>query len=138
MSDKPKVSYLAYKIRRKTDGLYSNGGNMPSFTVNGKTWKNFGGLTNHVKNIASQKTKQMYIDDCELIVLDVTEVQQEINNMGQLYEDIQAKVEKDEKRKADRKKQIPFKELNTQYQEFTREQRRLQYEKLKKEFEPQK
>jgi len=37
-----------YRIRRKSDGLFSTGGNRPSFTVKGKVWNNKGGLHAHL------------------------------------------------------------------------------------------
>ena len=44
MSDK------MYKIRRKTDGMYSLGGTFckPAFTKNGKMWKSIGALRTHL------------------------------------------------------------------------------------------
>lgn len=35
---------IYYKIRRKSDGLYSTGGMTPSFTKQGKVWHTKGGL----------------------------------------------------------------------------------------------
>lgn len=42
MSDK------VYKIRRRTDGKYSNGGRYPKFTKNGKTWNRLSDVVSHL------------------------------------------------------------------------------------------
>lgn len=39
---------IVYKIRRKSDGLFSTGGQYPSFTTKGKFWANKSGLHNHL------------------------------------------------------------------------------------------
>lgn len=58
-----------YKIKRRTDNLYSNGGERPEFTKVGKLWVNKGSLKNHlsnVRNIARYK-------DCEIITYELNE-----------------------------------------------------------------
>lgn len=42
-----EVKYV-YKIRRKSDGLYSKGGSSPTFSKNGKTWNTIGQLKSHL------------------------------------------------------------------------------------------
>jgi hypothetical protein len=37
-----------YKIRRKSDGLFSTGGTSPTFTKSGKSWASLGALKNHL------------------------------------------------------------------------------------------
>jgi hypothetical protein len=43
-----------YKIRQKSTGLYSSGGEFPSFNKNGKTWNQLGHLKAHITNIKSR------------------------------------------------------------------------------------
>jgi hypothetical protein len=57
-----------YKIRRKSDGLYSKGGMNPYFTRIGKVWKTAGHLVAHLKLV--------YLDDyanCEVVRYSVVE-----------------------------------------------------------------
>ena len=61
-----------YKIRRKTDQLYSSGGLYPEFNSNGKQWKRIGDLKCH---LAQFKINSIYwnmsiewpYDDCEIV-----------------------------------------------------------------------
>lgn len=43
-----KPAVCVYKIRRRSDGLYSKGGSEPRFAVNGKAWTNIGHVRNHI------------------------------------------------------------------------------------------
>ena len=43
----------AYKIQRD-DGLFSTGGNFPSFHVSGKTWFKLGHVKSHITNTATR------------------------------------------------------------------------------------
>lgn len=38
----------AFRIRRKSDGLYSTGGQRPTFSKKGKIWQGLGPLKNHL------------------------------------------------------------------------------------------
>jgi hypothetical protein len=44
---KDQIKY--YQIRRKSDGLYSTGGQFPTFNQTGKTWKNIGHVKSHMR-----------------------------------------------------------------------------------------
>ena len=52
-----------YKIRRKSDGLYSKGGKIPIFSTEGKSWKR----REHVSNHLQQLDKSVYYFDCEVV-----------------------------------------------------------------------
>lgn len=41
-------SKSCYKIRRTSDGLFSNGGSYPWFTETGKLWKSLGACSGHI------------------------------------------------------------------------------------------
>lgn len=47
-------SLVVYKIRRKSDGLFSTGGTSPSFSKTGKTWGTIGHLKSHLTGVADQ------------------------------------------------------------------------------------
>lgn len=57
-----------YKIRRNSDGLFSNGGMRPSFNKSGKVWHNKGALSNHL-GLVMQMGK-VYAD-CEIVQLEM-------------------------------------------------------------------
>lgn len=45
------MTTVVYKIRRKSDGLFSTGGTCPSWNANGKTWNTRGALSNHMAQL---------------------------------------------------------------------------------------
>lgn len=66
MTDKAPINY---KIKRKSDGLYSTGGYYPSFTKQGKAWRQLGHLKSHLALMGYQ-----YIGyrDCEIVEIHTT------------------------------------------------------------------
>lgn len=67
-------SKLVFKIRRKTDGLFSKGGCWPSFSKKGKEWASVAALNLHL----SQSWKSPYnkgntdVNDLEIVSLERT------------------------------------------------------------------
>jgi len=75
-----------YKIRRKTDGLFSTGGGDPNFTTGGKTYTTMGAVQNHISTI-SKRTRRVpphsyqgqrepsfeIYEDCELVEFELVE-----------------------------------------------------------------
>lgn len=57
------MNNLIYKIRRKSDGLFSTGGNCPKFTKVGKTWKAIGHVKNHLGALRNGNGLPYYADD---------------------------------------------------------------------------
>jgi hypothetical protein len=57
-----------YKIRRKSDGLFSTGGLKPKFSKKGKSWPSRGNVTNHLSLFTYEKRK-FYYDDCEVVCI---------------------------------------------------------------------
>ena len=115
-----------YKIRRKSDGLFSMGGSWPSFNKNGKIWKQKGHLTSHLNLIFENciRTERNHYDDCEIVAYQLIEMPIGPAMSIEQYMHI-AKQKKDEKL---RKQQ--------EYREKVEKQKRLaQYEKLKQEFD---
>lgn len=60
-----------FKIRRKTDGLFSMGGSNPSFNKKGKTWTGKGHITNHVRQLDRRWGKPDPYEDCELVTCEI-------------------------------------------------------------------
>lgn len=66
---------IVYKIRRKSDGLFSTGGITPRFTEKGKEWKARNHVSSHMRQVGfyhSHKTKEEYYSDCEVVTYKVT------------------------------------------------------------------
>ena len=61
-----------YKIRRKTDGLFSTGGECPFFNKKGKTWSARGHVTSHLSQFGDRR-KNQYYKDCEVVRFEVQE-----------------------------------------------------------------
>ena len=66
MSDK------IYKIRRKSDGLFSDGGSWPTFKTNGKAYRTLTAITNWVEN-KSFPGDRIRFDDCEIVEFEIVE-----------------------------------------------------------------
>lgn len=66
------MSEICYKIKRRSDGLFSNGGSCPKFTKKGKIWRTMGHLRSHLNNVGVRRGFQIY-DDCEVIELVLNE-----------------------------------------------------------------
>jgi len=67
---------IVYKIRRKSDGLYSNGGNEPVFMKRGKIWTNVGHIKNHFNIIREYHTSKKYLENlyknCEIVTFELS------------------------------------------------------------------
>ena len=118
---------LEFKIRRKSDGLFSNGGVSPSFTKSGKTWTNRGGLTQHltiVDNRSGYGKQGRVYDGCEVVEVEVTRlevgtssVQNYLNVLGEKKKEKQRKVEASSKRERERRERAELTRLKARYPE---------------------
>ncbi len=93
-----------YKIRRKTDGLYSTGGVYPKFTKIGKVWSSLGHLKSHMRQLFdteySSDWKTIYVKlrikhiykDCEIVTYIVTE---DDNNIIEMSDMIKEAIDKE-------------------------------------------
>jgi hypothetical protein len=112
-----------YKIRRKSDGLFSTGGSSPRFTKTGKSWSNRGNLDRHLgmllqnRNIGALPAYK----DCEVITF-ITEVTD--------YEPVEKFISVVAERK-----QMKEEEYERRIEKRREENRRKQYEMLKQEFD---
>lgn len=71
-----------YKIRRKSDGLFSTGGCRPRWTRNGKTYPNVGSLMAHLKTVLWRAERETPIQaalrtykGCEVVAYGVEPVE---------------------------------------------------------------
>lgn len=115
---------FVYKIRRKSDGLFSSGGSSPTFTKKGKVWRDRASLDKHLGMILQYPDRSWgwpKYEDCEVVVfiIGVTD-----------REDIQKYANVILERKADRKRKA-----KEEQEERARARRRETYNVLKKEFE---
>ena len=55
-----------FKIRRSTDGLYSRGGESPSFDTKGKVWKRRGDVSSHLSQLSEAGIRRFY-SDCQIV-----------------------------------------------------------------------
>ncbi len=113
---------IVYKIRRKSDGKFSTGGGHPSFTKNGKIWKQKGHLTSHLNQVAIF-SKQIYLNECEIVPFEL--IEQPAGPSMSISTYLTEIQDRKDKRKAD---------FNARFEAHQKEQRRLAFEKLKQEF----
>ena len=59
---------MVYKIRRKSDKLFSNGGTKPKFDLVGRYWKTETYLRNHIYGV-----KEGVYLDCEIVPVEIIE-----------------------------------------------------------------
>jgi hypothetical protein len=64
-----------FKIRRRSDGLFSSGGSNPTFKAKGKIWHARGHVTSHL-GILSSRLSKIYAD-CEVLRFELVETELE-------------------------------------------------------------
>jgi hypothetical protein len=57
---------------RDSNGLYSTGGQSPSFTKAGKTWSNIGHVKSHLRQFVGSRNLEIYAD-AEIVCVEYTE-----------------------------------------------------------------
>jgi hypothetical protein len=94
---------LVYKIRRKSDGLYSGGGFSPRWGKTGKAWGSLGRLKNHLNLFVDYKGKisdSWPYNDAEVVTFKiVTEVAPTTENVFENFFRSKAKKLADEREK---------------------------------------
>jgi hypothetical protein len=118
---------IVYKIRRKSDGLFSMGGSTPNFNKTGKIWKKKGHLTSHLSQLWNGRGgfgKQHVYIDCEIVPYELSEIQ--AGPGFTIFEYLEER-----KRKLDEVEQA----CKDRHEKWEKEQRRKEYESLKQEFE---
>lgn len=78
------MSKIVYRIKR-SDGMYSCGGEFPSFSERGKTWTNIGGLKNHLNHVLNKVWAQEY-KEC---VIEKYEIFETLKNSGKEVDGIE-------------------------------------------------
>lgn len=118
MNESQPKTETVYKIRRK-DGLFSTGGTTPSFTKKGKVWRQRGHVSNH---LAQMHRPESTYCDCELVEYQLIEAEV---GATLIAEAVAAMKERKDERKRRHKEWVDA---------YLKNQRRLQYEALQKEF----
>lgn len=74
------MSGKVFKIRRKSDGLFSEGSFHPRFTAKGKVWRNKQSIQAHFGQFDPERLRKSYKDCelvvCELVVTEATSMEQ--------------------------------------------------------------
>lgn len=113
-----------YKIRRKSDGLFSTGGSSPNFSKKGKTWSSRANLDRHLGMLLQYPDRFWGLpvyEDCEVITF-ITEVTD--------YEPVDKFINVVAERK-----QMKKEEYDRRIEQRRQERRRKEYQKLKQEFD---
>ena len=95
-----------YRIRRKSDGLFSGGGMNPKFTKRGKIWQGLGPLKNHLNCLLKMHLEALRIkrnekywghseyqnynesfvyENCELIEYVLEEKENQVTNLMDIF-----------------------------------------------------
>ena len=97
-----------FRIRRKSDGLFSIGRTYPRFTVKGKAWKQRNHVTSHMTQIGrawgTGQTKHDYYKDCEVVEYEV--IEKEIKAIPALEWDEDPATKKAKQQAADRRAKL--------------------------------
>jgi len=117
----------AYKIRRKSDGLFSMGGGSPKFNKTGKIWRKRSHLTSHLNCVGWWNPRNRILEtslhykDCDIVLFELTE--KEIDKMTiQEYLDERAeRIRKEEEARQAYRDQKDHEERSRLYQQLTQE-----------------
>jgi hypothetical protein len=105
------VSFI-YKIRRRSDGLFSGGGTYPTFSKKGKVWTARGHITSHLSQFGDIN-KKSYYKDCEVVCIEIREVDTDTTDVFEWKPTdatLRAK-ELEEQRKLEREKKRKLEEI---------------------------
>jgi len=106
------MSIEVYKIRRKSDGLFSKGGTSPSFSNKGKIWNSRGHVTSHLSQFGD-RDKNRYYKDCEVVCIEIQEVDTDTTDVFE-WKPTEATIrakELEEQRELEREKQRKLEEI---------------------------
>jgi len=112
-----EVIETGFKIRRRSDGLFSTGGMYPKFNTKGKLWRQRNFLTNHLHVVSSLSV----YDDCDVVIVEVR-----VQDTSQTVEEFCASA-----RQTKKDKELSAKKA---MEDKRKEERRVLYKTLQKEF----
>lgn len=117
---------FVYKIKSTKTGLYSKGGMCPSFTKKGKAWTNIGYLKNHINALDGYGRSIYKEHDVTIECYEVIKTEQNVftKTFSEFVDEI--------KQARNDKKIVEDEKIRIRVENF----RRQEYEKLKREFEP--
>lgn len=99
-----------YKIRHKVTGLFSKGGETPSWSKKGKTWSSLGHLKRHISGVVDSRYHYMKdMVNWEIIEIEVSET---LKSIGTAQDIAMEKVRKNKEQELEWKREIAEKELH--------------------------
>lgn len=113
---------LIYKLKSNKTGLFSTGGTCPTFSKQGKIWRNIGHLRNHINQLGRGGQATYANNDVVMVAYEVIEIEVETKTFHEL---VAESNDKKSQREAARKNKI---------EQWQKEQRRKEYERLHQEF----
>lgn len=124
------VLYKLYKLRRKSDGLYSSGGSWIGWSKKGKVWNTLSGISTHIGSdkgefydaprasyYAGQPAKQgTKWDDLEIVCLEVRENESDRQEANVYIEGLRQRQKKREEQEKARKARREMESAKVQYE----------------------
>ena len=89
-----------FKIRRRSDGLFSSGGGYPRFSKKGKVWNKIGYLRRHLSMFAAQTLRQYY-GGCEIVEFKVEISETRTQSIGNEIREIADKRRREQEKRAE-------------------------------------
>lgn len=114
---------IVYKIRRRSDRMFSTGGRIPNFTKTGKYWKQRGHLTNHLRHVYDNSWSNNAYNNCDVVEIEVIEKEVRAQPLINYLSETEERIRQRETEKRQR------------WEEYLKTQRFKEYKKLKCEFE---
>lgn len=112
-----------YRIKDTKTGLYSKGGTYPTWSKNGKVWKRRADLSSHFAIVRDARRNPYASPD---IVIEEITITESVTNTYPVADQIDELNQRRDKREA---------ALERAREQYKLEQRRKEYERLRKEFE---
>ncbi|MDE2095737.1 MAG: hypothetical protein KGL39_00640 [Patescibacteria group bacterium] len=98
-------TFKVYKLRRKSDGLYSTGGTDPNFVAcKGKEWKNIGHLKNHLVMFSSNRYyggphsnhKKTQFDNLEIVEYEGIRTEKSVQSVADYVDGLRQRSKKNQ------------------------------------------
>src|SRR5271157_5755914 len=89
------MSKLVYKIRRRSDGLFSAGGGWPNFKKKGKQWPSLGALHAHFNMVTAgiHGGRSERYDNCEIVDIEIDEHEIGVKDVNQYIRQREASLQ---------------------------------------------
>lgn len=107
------MGLAVFKIRRRSDGLFSTGGGYPRFNKKGKTWNKIGYLRRHLSMFATQTLRRFY-SDCEIVEFKVETTEAGTHSIDDSIREIGKKRRKEQEKRQEQSRR--YKEIQEKVQ----------------------